>query len=201
MKQNRIAALCLSVLILLAATPTAASADQGVSISLGRIDVSQRLAPGGRYHLPTLSVSNIGDQQQQYEVAINYLQDSGTDRPPRGWFDISPPMLDLAPGESRAVELDIDLPTNADPGSYTALVEAHPVATLDGTKISAAAAARVSFTVKPSSWLQAWRLRINRAFEDYAPWSYLLPMLILAALLLYGTRRNLRVRINVERKH
>lgn len=197
---KHLAVLFLSVIMLLAVTPPAASADQGVSISLGRIDVSQRLAPGGRYHLPTLSVSNIGDQAQQYEVVVNYLQDAGADRPPRGWFDISPPIMDLAPGESRAVTLDIDLPTSADPGSYVALVEAHPATVPGGTTISAAAATRVSFTVKPSSWVEAWRLRISRAIEDYAPWSYLLPAASLAMLLLYGTRRNLRVRFNVERR-
>ncbi len=195
-----LAALCLSAALLLASLLPIASADQGVSISVGRIDVSRRLAPGGRYHLPTLSVSNIGDRAERYEVVINYLQEADRDRPPRGWFDISPSVIDLAPGESSAIELDIDLPPGARPGSYVALVEAHPAAAPGGTTISAAAATQVSFTVKPSNWMEAWRLELSRTIEDYAPWSYVLPAFALGALLLYGARRSLRVRINVERK-
>ena len=195
-----LATLGLSTVLVLAGTLRIASADQGISMSLGRIDVNERLAPGGRYHLPTLSVSNIGDRTERYEVVINYLQDAHRDRPPRGWFDIRPSVIDLAPGESSAIELDIDLPTGARPGSYVALVEAHPAAAPGGTKISAAAAAQVSFTVKPSSWMDAWRLQLNRTIENYAPWSYMLPAFALGALLLYSARRSLRVRINVERK-
>ena len=199
---RRFIALCLCTLLVLGITARFASADQGVSISLGRIDVNERLVAGGRYHLPTLSVGNVGDQAERYEIAVNYLDDRADgDRPPRDWFSINPSAVDLGPGESTAVQLDIELPPGARPGSYAALIEVQPKAGTVGTRIGAAAATRVSFTVKPSSWIEAWRLAATRTLEDYEPWSYIVPALALGGLLIHGLRRRLRVSINVERRH
>jgi hypothetical protein len=92
------------------------SADQGVSVSLGRIDVAQRLSPGGHYHLPGVTVTNIGDQAQQYEVVVNYLDDAGRDRPPGGWFGITAKNLALVEGNPAGHR-----PANwRKPGSYLA---------------------------------------------------------------------------------
>ena len=197
---KRVVAMCLVTIIALTATCPPASADQGVSVSLGRIDVTRRLSPGGRYYLPAIAVTNVGDAAQRYDVVVNYLNDADRERPPSSWFGISPSSIDLAPHESKVVQLDIDLPTGARPGSYLALIEAHPAQTADGTRISAAAATRVSFSVKPANQLEAWRLKIDRAINDHAPWSYALPAFALAILTLFMLRRSLRVNVNFERR-
>jgi len=175
-------------------------ADPGVAISTGRIDVTDSLAPGGRYHLPTLTVSNIGDRSASYEVTIAYLNDDDRARPPRSWFDVTPSEFELMPGDAEAVAVSLTLPTGADPGSYMALIEAHPVALRSGTTVVAAAAARVEFSVKQSSWMAAWRLRAVRAIEEHEPWSYVVPTFALGALFVYSVRRRLRIRIEFERR-
>ncbi len=197
---KRICAVLLVAAVAFTGTRSTASADQGVSVSLGRIDVAQRLSPGGHYHLPGVTVTNIGDQAQRYEVVVNYLDDAGRDRPPGGWFGISPSTMELAPRESKAVQLDIDLPAGARPGSYLALIEAHPTHLDDGTRVAAAAATRVSFSVKPATLFDAWRLRMTQMMEDYYPWSYVLPMLGLSVLVLLVLRNRLRVNVRVTRR-
>ena len=197
---KRLVALCMIGALALIATGSTASADQGVSVSLGKIDVSQRLSPGGRYHLPTVTVTNIGDNPQRYDVVVNYLNDAQRDRPPSSWFEISPSSVDLAPHESKAIQLDIDLPTGARPGSYLALIEAHPSQLAEGTTISAGAATRVSFVVKPANLLAAWRLKLSQTMDHYGPWSYVFPGLALGALILFMVRRSLRLSVNIERR-
>ena len=192
--------LLLSTLLLLGSMDVVL-ADPGVSISTGRIDVTDRLAPGGRYHLPTLTVSNIGDRPARYAVTINYLEQADNlARPPRSWFNISPARFDLAPGESGAVAVSLDLPASAEPDSYVALIAAHPEAPQDGMAVIAGAAARVQFTVKPSNWLEAWRLRVTRAIDDGTPWSYVVPTFAIVALFVYNVRRRLKIRIELERR-
>jgi hypothetical protein len=195
-----VVAICLVTTVALTVMCPPATADQGVSVSVGRIDVTQRLSPGGRYHLPAIAVTNVGDVAQRYDVVVNYLDETGRTRPPSSWFRISPSSIDLASHESKVVQLDIDLPTGARPGSYLAMIEAHPAQTAEGTLISAAAATRVSFSVKPANRFEAWRLRVDRTIDDYAPWSYALPALSLAILTLFMLRRSLRVNVNVERR-
>jgi hypothetical protein len=195
-----VVATCLVTIVALTAMCPPATADQGVSVSLGRIDVSQRLSPGGRYHLPTIAVTNVGNVAQRYDVVVNYLDETGRKRPPSSWFRISPSSIDLAPRESKAVQFDIDLPTGARPGSSLAMIEAHPAQAAEGTLISAAAATRVSFPVKPANRLGAWRLKVERTIDDYSLWSYAFPAFSLAILALFMLRRSLRVSVNVERR-
>jgi hypothetical protein len=177
-----------------------AQADQGVSVDLSSISVDEKLSPGGRYRLPPLTVRNIGDQEDDYQVVIVHLNTSLQSAAPAGWFDIEPSQFHLAPQEARIVQVHIDLPSGADPDSYTALVEARAEPAGEGVQLTAAAASRVSFEVKSSSLFEAWLLEMRRSFADQAPWSYLalagLFLLIVALL----SRRFLRLRVGVERR-
>ena len=177
-----------------------AHADRGVGVNLGRIEIDDLLKPGQSYRLPVLGVINTGSEAAGYEVAITYLEDQAELRPAVDWFDLEPRRFFLEPGETRGVDIRLTLPTGADPGDYFGLIEPRPEATGEGARIGIAAATKLSFTVKPSSWLAAQRVRFNRLIDENEPWSYLVPALVLLAGVLFVAHRNFRFGLRVERK-
>jgi hypothetical protein len=181
----------------LAATP-AAGADRGVAIDVARIAVAQDLAAGGAYRLPSVGVRNAGTVRTAYRLRVSYVEGQEARRPDAGWFAFSPGRLTLAPGESRAVSVRLILPPGAEPGEYEALLGAEIAGVGEGARVGAAAAARLSFTVAPSSLLEGWWLRLKTLAGDWSPWSYLLPALALALLGAWQVRR--RLTISVERR-
>lgn len=171
------------------ASSRVSEADRGVGVSLSRIDVADVLRPGGSYSLPSLGVLNTGDEPGDYEVRIGYVEGQSQQRPDQGWLDFQPRRFFLQPGESRSVEIRIELPSGADPGDYFAFIEARPVSETSNVSIGVAAATRLSFTVDSSSWFAAQRLRISRFLRDTEPWSYVVEGLIVAGLLVYFVGR------------
>jgi hypothetical protein len=182
------------------ATVTPAGASRGVAIDLGRVDIQQDLTPGGSYRLPTMGVRNPGTEKTSYELKASPLLMKGRDAPAESWFHFSPSKLTLKPGQTQAVKVRIDLPTGADPGDYVALVGPQIVTKGRGAQVGAAAASRVSFTVEPATWLQAEWLKIKTFFSDRAPWSYVLPFLLLLSLLAWRLRRRFSFALRVERR-
>jgi len=174
--------------------------DQGVSVDLGSIALNEKLAPGGQYRLPTLTVRNIGDEPGEYEVVVIHLNDADDEDAPEHWFDLQPSRFFLEPNQAQKVQLRIGLPAGADPGRYQALIEAHATTDGEGVRVRAAAASRVSFEVKPSTIWQAWLLLLRRSFADHSPWSYMLPAGLLALVLVYLWRRYVRLGIRLERR-
>ena len=57
-RQAHVVAIALAAGLLV----PAAGADRGVSVDLGRIDIDQKLEPGGSYTLPTMGVRNPGSE-------------------------------------------------------------------------------------------------------------------------------------------
>ena len=194
------ATLLITVAVLLMPA-MAAQADRGVGVSLGRIEIVDVLSPGAGYKLPALGVLNTGDEPGDYEVAITYRADQPEKRPRDSWFELQPRQFHLNAGESRSVDVHLTLPTGADPGDYFAYIEARPITEGEGVRVGVAAATRVTFTVKPSSWLQAQRLRINRWIDESEPWSFIVPGSILGGLLFMTLQRHVRFRSPIERRH
>jgi hypothetical protein len=191
-----------TVLVLLAAGSLlgapAARGDQGVSIDVGRVAVTEDLLAGGSYRLPTFGVTNPGSTRAAYRLAVSYVEGQRADRPPHEWFRFSPETLTLRPHQTRPVQVRLSLPTDAEPGDYAALIGAQLAPEGGGTQVGAAAAARLTFTVAPSGLLEAWWLRAKTLYGDSKPWSYLFPALALAFLGLRQLRR--RVTITVARR-
>ena len=178
-------------------------ADRGVGVNLGRIDVQDRLKPGGSYLLPGLGVINTGDEAGNYRLEVTYVEGQNQRRPPPSWLEFTPERFFLAPGQSRTIDIRIELPSGATPGDYFAFIEARPAAEAEGVTVGVAAATRLTFTVEPSSWLAAQRLRVSRFLRDIEPWSYVVEGLILAGALAYLGRRYSPVRLRnpFERRH
>lgn len=175
-------------------------ADRGVGVTLGIIAVDERLKGGGGYNLPKLGIINTGDEPGEYEVVISYLQGQREMRPASDWFSFQPQRFFLNADEARDVNIRLTLPTGVKPGDYFAFIEAHPVAQEQGITIGAAAATKLSFTVKPSGWIEAQRTNFNRIVDENEPWSYLLPASTLGALLFYMMGRSYRLRSPLERR-
>ncbi len=191
---------CLILALFAPPLGSAARADRGVSVDIGNISVDERLAPGGRYRLPTLTVRNVGDEEGDYEMIVAHFKSEDATDAPIGWFDVSPSHFHLAPNQEQHVQLHIELPPSADQGRYSALIEAHAVANASGVQVTAAAASRVSFEVKASSTWAAWLVQLRRSFTDHYPWSYLTLGAISVVLLAALARRFVRLRIGLERR-
>jgi hypothetical protein len=102
-----------------------AVANRGVSVDLGRIDIQQTLAPGGSYQLPTMGVRNPGTEVTSYVMTVAPVD--GAHAAEQAWVRFSPERLTLRPSQSRPVPMRLSIPTNAEPGSYEALVGAEIV--------------------------------------------------------------------------
>jgi hypothetical protein len=171
-----------------------------VGVNLGRIEIADRLSPGGSYTLPSLGVLNTGDEAGEYQVSIISSASQAEMRPLDTWFDLQPRRFQLDAGQSQLVHIHLTLPTGAKPGDYFAFIEARPVSERAGVNIGVSAATKLSFTVKPSNWLAAQRLRLNRWLDESEPWSYIIPGSIIGGLLFMKLSRHVRFRSPIERR-
>jgi hypothetical protein len=130
---------------LLVPSTAAQAQQQGVAIDLGRIDVDEDLVPGTGYQLPTVRVRNPGTITSGYRMAIQPIAD--TLAPDEGWFVFSPASFELDPEERQPVEVTLQLPADAETGTYEALVSAQVAPAGDGARVGAAAATRLTFQV------------------------------------------------------
>lgn len=176
-------------------------ASVGVGVNLGKIKIDEPLKPGGIYNFPAIGVINTGDEPGDYELAVTYHQDQPEQRPAEEWFTFNPSQFSLGPGESQSVAIKLSLPVKAKPGDYFAYLEAHPVIkTGPGTTIGIAAATKTYFTVAPANIWQAIIWRISSFFMVNAPWSYIILIIIIGAILITVFRRYFSFQIGVRRK-
>lgn len=169
------AAVLLAGIALIGAVP--ATASTGVSIDVARIAVSEDLQAGNEYRLPTFGVRNPGTEPTAYVLTVSYVDDQQALQPPASWFEFTPGELTLEPEVSRPVQTTLRVPPDAEPGDYAALIGPQIASTGSGAHVGAAAAARLSFTVVPSSWLEGW-LRWLWGLIGEHPWLLLIPALI-----------------------
>jgi hypothetical protein len=178
--------------------PTApVGASTGVSIDVGSIAITEVLKAGEQYRLPTFGVRNPGTEATTYQIVVTYLADQQQMRPPETWFTFDPGSLTLDGGKTRAVSARIEIAPGAEPGEYLALIGPRIANEGTGAQVGAGAAAKVTFTVEPSSWIegalrQVWRFIVAN------PWAVALVLLIIAMVVLRFVKR--RFSFNVARK-
>jgi hypothetical protein len=184
--------VALAGVALLGASPMAGTT--GVSIDVGHIDVTEELAPGSEYRLPAFGVRNPGTESTTYAIVVSPVEDATGLQPPSSWFEFSPSELTLAAAQSRPVTTTLEIPPGAEPGDYVALIGPQIVPRgSGGAQVGAGAAARLTFTVRPSSWLDGALRWLLRFLADH-PWIWI-GLLLLAALLAI---RVLRRRFSVQ---
>jgi hypothetical protein len=182
------------------AVVTDVRADVGVAIDIGRIAVDQKLSKGGSYQLPSIGVRNPGSETATYRMGVSYLQDQAEREPPSGWFTFSPATFELEPGATVPVQITLEIPTDAEPDDYAALIQAQIAPSGEGAQVGAAAASQLTFTVEPSTILEAWLLRGRRLMEAWSPWSYLLPIAAISTVAAGWLRHRYHFGFRVERR-
>jgi len=197
MKTSKIFLITISLSLI--AFPALASV--GVGVNLGKIQIDEPLKPGGIYNFPSIGVINTGDTAGEYELAVTYHQDQPQLRPVQEWFSFSPSSFNLEPGQSQSVAVKLTLPVKAKPGDYFAYLEAHPIIKAGpGTTIGVAAATKTYFSVIPANLWQAIIWRISSFWTMYAPWTYVVLAIIVAAIIIALFRKFFAFQIGIRRK-
>jgi hypothetical protein len=173
-------------------------ADRGVGVNVGRIEINDVLSAGRSYDLPAVGVINTGDEVQDYEVEITHLEVQSQRKPDPQWFNFSPQHFSVQPGKTQMVDISVTIPGGAKAGNYFAYVEAHSAPTGKGETIGIAAATKLLFSVKQSSWLTVQRYRINDFIDSTQPWIVLVP--VVAGLLLLVFKNRQRIPFEIRRK-
>jgi hypothetical protein len=185
--------LGLGAALVSSAAPVFAS--KAVSIDVGTIAIRELLVPGGEYRLPTFGVRNPGTEPTSYVIAVSYVDGQEALQPPADWFTFSPASFSLDVGASQRVDTRLAIPTDAEPGDYTALVGPQIVGTGTGASVGAGAAARLSFTVQPSSAFDAFLRQLFR-FLAQNPWILVGAGLVLLLIVLWLLRRRFSISIS-----
>ncbi len=200
MEIKRIIAFVLLGLILV--LPAVSDAQRvGVGVTTGRITVDEPLRPGGVYELPAMGVMNTGEVVANYVMDVTYHVDQEELRPEKEWIAFSPREFYLEPGKSQAVGLTVTLPVRTVPGEYFAYLEAAPLREdVPGTRIGVAAATRLYFTVAPANIFQGMYYRTASFMTEYAPWTWVVLVLIVLAALIAVLRRFISLDIKPRNK-
>jgi len=186
-------AVVLAALVLLAQAAIV-SAAKGVAVDLGVIEIDEPLSPGGTYRLPTLGVRNPGDEAGTYSMRIG--QTGGTAAELQGaWFTFSPAEFQLDPGANTPVSITLHLPADVAPGRYEGLLSAGLAPDGEGAQVGAAAAARLTFEVQPSTSVEALLRQLTTFVNGLAPWSHLLLGLVASLILLRSAARRFSIRL------
>jgi hypothetical protein len=174
-----------------------AGASTGVSIDVGAIAITEVLKAGEEYRLPTFGVRNPGTEPTSYVIVVSYMANQPAMQPPAEWFTFSPGSLSLDGGQSKPVSARITLPAGAEPGEYLALIGPKIDGQGTGAQVGAGAAAKVTFTVEPSTWIEGVLRQIWRLVQEN-PWAVALVLLVVALVLLRFLRH--RFSFSVARK-
>jgi len=193
--------IIILILTIFLIAPLVALAGVGVGVNLGKINIDEPLKPGGIYNFPSIGVINTGDESGDYELAVTYHQDQAELRPAQEWFSFSPAAFQLEPGQSQSVAVQLTLPMRVKPGDYFAYLEAHPVKKAGpGTTIGVAAATKAYFTISPANIWQAAYYKTSSLFVLYAPWTYIVLSVILAAIIILLFKKYFTFQIGISRK-
>ncbi|MGD9891340.1 MAG: NEW3 domain-containing protein [Dehalococcoidia bacterium] len=188
------------ITVLMSVMAESIRADVGVAIDIGRITVDQTLSKGGSYQLPSIGVRNPGTEHSTYRMAVSSLQSQPEREPPSDWFTFSPESFALEPGAAQPVRVTLEIPTDAEPGDYAALIQAQIAPSGEGAQVGAAAASQLTFTVEPSTILEAWLVRGRRQMDAWSPWSYLLPIAAISTVAVGWLRHRYHFGFRVERR-
>jgi len=187
--------LILAGAALLGAAPAFGST--GASIDVGSIAISEQLTPGSEYRLPTFGISNPGTETTSYELVVSHMAGQEAFQAPADWFEFSPASLSLEAGESRPVTTRLRIPPGAEPGAYLALVGPSIMNAGEGPQVGAGAAARVTFTIRPATWLEGFLRWLWQVLVDN-PWIWIGTLLLVVLLVVWLLRR--RFTISVARR-
>lgn len=189
--------------------PAAIFSKVGVGIGTGKIRMSD-LKAGGIYEVSPLSIVNTGDEVSDYQMGVAYNTNQPEMWPEKSWFKFTPGKFTLQPGAGQIVQVKLNLPVKMKPGDYFAYLEAKPVPkpTLASggnvARVGVAAASKFYFSVIPSNIWQAIIYRFSTLLKNYAPWSYIISIVIISACVFAAItilfKKYFHFQINISKK-
>ena len=196
--------ISVALLLTFFLVPPPAHADPGVEMTSGNIIVNDSLTPGRTYHLPSITITNTGDQPGDYVMVLSYRLDHRQRSIPAEWITFEPQKFLLNPQQSQDVAVILSIPESGfRPGDYFAYIESHQVSQVTGDIVGTAIATRMGFTLPASSWVSASTERVRAFAEHNSDWGYIIMALLLGPVLLYLPRflfiRFLRISIGFGR--
>lgn len=127
------------------------NAGSGVGISTGKIILDNPLEPVTVHSLPSVAVYNTGDEPAEYEMDVTLNESQSQYKPESTWVEFLPKRFILNGGESKLVNISINIPENAQQGDYYAYLEAHTTKsstnTNNNSNVSSASAVKFYFKV------------------------------------------------------
>jgi len=186
--------------------PCVSLARIGVGVGSGIIQVEDTLKAGMSYKLPSLTILNTGDEPSDYTVGLAYHRDQPELAPPEEWFNFSPEEFYLEPGKARTVEIKLNLPLKTPYGDYFAYLEGKPTKKNESGSMSIgiAAAAKLYFTIEPSSFLEPIYYKTVAFWTAWMPWTNILAAFLFTVLALLLFKRffnfELKLKKNVEQQ-
>ena len=193
-----LACLALGLMI-----PSGISANLGVGVTTGKIEIDKPLKPGGLYTLPSLTVINTGDEAAEYGVSVEYKSDQPRMNPPKEWFIFTPSEFHLEPSQSQVIQVQANIPVKTVPGDYFAYLEGHPIRksnSAGGATIGIAAASKLFFTIAPANIFQGIYYRFLFLITTNAPWSYVALAAVGMAIIVALFKRFFSFNIGIKKK-
>ncbi len=191
------AALLLTSLL----APTPVRADPGVAMVSGNIIVDEDLIPGHTYHLPSITITNSGDEPGDYVMVLSYRLGRAQRSIPAQWITFDPQRFLLTPQKSQDVAVILSIPEDGfRPGDYFAYIESHQVSQVTGDLLGTAIATRLGFTLPASGWVSASVEEVRTFSENNSDWGYIIMALLLGPVLFYSFHRFVKIRIQVRRR-
>ena len=169
----------------------AAQASIGIGVQASPVSLGIVAHAGGSYALPPVYVLNTGTQAETISVQVERLS-KGTGRVvPPSWVRASGAGMQLAPGQSAQVPLELAVPGGAQAGSYLSdVVVTGSAGTSAGqANFGVAAATKLEFRVAPGAPPGLW------PFGPSWMWWTAIWLLVLAPLVVVARRSGIRIRI------
>lgn len=181
-------------LVVLATFAQSAAASVGVGVQVGPVRLGSVAHRGESYSLPPVYVVNTGTQAETISVRVQRLSHGPGLIVPPSWISVTGPAVQLGPGKSARIPLELAVPGHAQPGGYRSdvVVTGSPAGAARTAHIGAAAATRLEFSVSSAP------AQLHPGFFSSWMW-WVITGLLVAATITLGARR-FGLRISVERK-
>jgi hypothetical protein len=170
------------------------------SIAPSKVSVNRELRQGEDIVLPPLTVGMPGNAPATIEINVLHVGDQPELSPERAWFQFEPQRFETTPGRNTIVAVHLNIPREAPPGAYKALLQARavrdPAAPQGGVGISGAVASTLTFAVRDVNF-RPWDPAVE-FFRERAPFSYIGAGLILGSVVLYLLSSRYGVDFNVR---
>lgn len=200
---KRLLLLSFTFIFLLVSVFPIFASNLGVGIGTGKISINEKLKNGMTYKFPDLVVINTGEIKSFYTVEVAYNSEQKELLPPAEWFTFTPEKFELSPGDSQKVEVRLKLPIDkVVPGDYFAYLEAKPIIE-DKPGVSSvgiAAAAKLTFTIAPSNFVEGIYYTLKYVFDEYQPWSTVVVSAVGLVLLKVILSRFISIDLNIKPK-